>query len=84
MAKFISAKAAALKSNDATGNLAPDLDYANIALMQAHAIIDMLTVAADGVSVPDTCTSTLVQCLFAVQGEIERARTALGFEVAHG
>ncbi len=68
----------------AASGLSPDLDYANVALMQANAIVDMLTVAAEGVAIPDTYKNTLVQCLFAVQGEIERARTALGLEVAHG
>jgi hypothetical protein len=41
--------------------------------------------AVDGVCVPDTYRDTLAHCLFAVQGELNRARKALNMEeVFHG
>ncbi len=54
-----------------------DLDTASVALDQAHAILDVLTVATGKTAIPDTYPNTLVQSLYAAMGKVGRAREAL-------
>jgi hypothetical protein len=62
-----------------------DIDTADIALSQARGILDVLTVACQGLDIEGTYGGSLTQSLYAALGEIDRARTALfGREVGHG
>lgn len=54
-----------------------DIDAAGVALSQAAAILDLLAVAAEGVSIPDTYVSTLTQAIYAAHSEVQRAHVAL-------
>ncbi len=54
-----------------------DLDGADIALSQARAILDLLTVACDGIDIGDTYPGTLVGSLYAALAEVNRAREEL-------
>jgi len=62
-----------------TGGFPADLDTANIELLQASALLDVLAVLAEqtGTDIPDTCYGNLAHSLYAIKSEVDRAKEAL-------